>query len=113
MFEVDCVVFDEIDNSSIDLLSIDTEGAEWYVIKNLKSRPKIVSIETHGKFYTNPYIENISKWMTDNNYKVWYKTKSDTVYYLQDQIRVDFYEKFSLLSMNIKILLRRSKKYLL
>src|ERR1700761_3068937 len=48
-FKVPCVRFDEIDDGNIDLLSIDTEGSEWYVLKYLKSRPAVISVETHGK----------------------------------------------------------------
>ena len=31
--EVECRLFSEIDEGNIDLLSIDTEGCEWYVLK--------------------------------------------------------------------------------
>jgi len=52
---VKCAQFSELDSGEIDLLSVDTEGCEWYVLKHLKSQPKILSIETHGKFYENPF----------------------------------------------------------
>ena len=32
--------FDRIDDGTIDLLSVDIEGAEWLVVKNMTSRPK-------------------------------------------------------------------------
>lgn len=79
-FEVPCMVFSEIDDGTIDLLSIDIEGCEWYVIKHLKSRPKIISVETHGKYYTNPFITEITTWMSMEHYITWYKDKSDTVF---------------------------------
>lgn len=78
--EVPCMVFSDIDDGTIDLLSIDIEGGEWYVIKHLKSRPKIISVETHGKYYTNPFIDEIRNWMHNENYVTWYKDKSDTVF---------------------------------
>ena len=112
-FEVDCIVFSEIDNSSIDLLSIDTEGAEWYVLKHLQSRPKIICIETHGKFYINPFISNITNWMMENNYQVWYKTKSDTIYFKEGHMKRSFADNLYLLRMNFIISFRRFKKYLL
>ncbi len=62
-FQVGCVRFDEIDDGSIDLLSVDTEGSEWYVLKYLKSRPLVISVETHGKSYLNPFFGEISAWM--------------------------------------------------
>lgn len=79
-FEVPCMVFSDIDDGTIDLLSIDIEGCEWYVIKHLKSRPSIISVETHGKYYTNPFIKQISDWMQKENYVIWYKDRSDTVF---------------------------------
>lgn len=79
-FEVSCMIFSDIDDGTIDLLSIDVEGSEWYVIKHLKSRPLIVSVETHGKYYTNPFIKEIKKWMISENYITWYKDGSDTVF---------------------------------
>lgn len=83
-FEVPCKMFSELDDGTIDLLSIDIEGSEWYVLKHLKSRPKVLSVETHGKYYTNPFMQEIDRWTTANGYAVWYKDGSDTVYVLQD-----------------------------
>jgi FkbM family methyltransferase len=79
-FEVKCAVFSEIDEGDIDLLSIDIEGGEWNVIKFMKSRPKVISVETHGKYYTNPFINEINQWMTENLYIIWYQDASDTVF---------------------------------
>jgi FkbM family methyltransferase len=83
-FEVPCMVFSDIDDGTIDLLSIDIEGCEWYVIKHLKSHPAIISIETHGKYYTNPFINEIIAWMQKENYVIWYKDRSDTVFVRKD-----------------------------
>lgn len=55
-FEVPCVQFSALDDGSIDLLSIDIEGGEWYVLKHLRSRPQVLSLETHGKCYSNPFL---------------------------------------------------------
>lgn len=79
-FEVKCVVFSEIDKGDIDLLSVDIEGGEWHVINHLISRPKVISVETHGKYYTNPFINEITQWMSDNQYRLWFKDSSDTVF---------------------------------
>lgn len=78
--EVPCMVFSDIDDGTIDLISIDVEGCEWYVIKHLKSRPAIISVETHGKYYTNPFITEITTWMSREHYITWYKDRSDTVF---------------------------------
>lgn len=83
-FEVACMVFSDIDDGTIDLLSIDIEGGEWYVIKHLKSRPAVISVETHGKYYTNPFIKEIQDWMQKENYIIWFKDNSDTVFVRRD-----------------------------
>lgn len=79
-FEVPCVQFSEIDDGSIDLLSIDIEGGEWYVVKHLRSRPKVLSLETHGKYYTNPFLPQLTTWLQAQGYELWYKDGSDSVY---------------------------------
>ncbi|MDQ2862549.1 MAG: FkbM family methyltransferase [Bacteroidota bacterium] len=79
-FEVPCMIFSEIDDGTIDLLSIDIEGSEWYVLKYLKSRPAVISVETHGKYYTNPFIGELKHWMANENYILWYIDASDTVF---------------------------------
>lgn len=83
-FEVECKTFDCIDDGSIDLLSVDTEGCEWYVLKNLKSRPIVISIETHGKSYINPFIKEITDWTKTKQYVLWFKDNSDSVYVKKD-----------------------------
>ena len=79
-FMVDSASFDEIDDGDIDILSVDTEGHEWFVIKNMKSRPKFIILETHGEFYVNPYMNQISMWMRKNNYAVMKQDFTDTLY---------------------------------
>lgn len=87
-FEVEAKTFDQIDDGTIDLLCIDIEGAEWFVLSKLVSKPNLISVETHGKYYLNPKLTEIEKWMKDNNYSVWYKDKSDTVYVKKEVIPI-------------------------
>lgn len=108
--ETECKLFSEIDKGDIDLLSIDTEGCEWYAVKTMVSRPKIISIETHGKFYTNPFIKEIKNWMSVEGYEEWYKTKSDTVYFKKGVFELESTEKKNLRSMNFYISLRKAKR---
>ena len=77
---VPTVSFDVLDPGNIDMLLIDTEGAEFFVLKNLISRPKIISVETHYANYKNPFYDQIIEWMNFNNYEIWYKTESDTIF---------------------------------
>jgi len=94
-FEVPCLKFSQIDDGTIDLLSVDIEGGEWYVIKHLVSRPNVISIETHGKYYTNPFISEIESWMLKENYVTWYKDLSDTVFIKKDLLQPDLSETVS------------------
>jgi FkbM family methyltransferase len=111
-FTARCIKFGEIDDGDIDLLSIDIEGAEWYVLKHMESRPAVISIETHGKYYTNPKILEIRTWMEENCYREWYKDASDTVYVRPEIIPVSFQDKMNFRFQNIKIWLKRQKRYL-
>lgn len=79
-FDVPCVPFSALDDGTIELLCVDIEGAEWYVLKHLRSRPKVLAIETHGKYYTNPFLHQIRQWLHDHGYVLWYKDRSDSVY---------------------------------
>ena len=81
-FYVTARTFDNYDDGDIDILTVDIEGAEWYVIEKLKSRPKIICLETHYKppIYINPHMDDIEKWMVEYNYEKYCEDVSDTVY---------------------------------
>lgn len=87
-FEVTAVRFSEIDSGGIDLLSIDIEGAEWYVLKHMRSRPLVIALETHSAQYHNPNLEKIEKWMRDNGYERWFMDHTDSVYARTDKISI-------------------------
>lgn len=111
-FQVECRRFDDLDDGSIDLLSIDTEGCEWYALKYLKSRPQIISLETHGKEYSNPYLKEILGWMEQNGYKRWFITKSDSVFYKDGVLVPDAEDQSQLSSMDRYIRFRKFRKKL-
>ncbi len=111
-FSVEAKRFDSIDDGTIDLLSVDTEGCEWYVIKYLVSRPGVISVETHGGIYTNPNFKAIDAWMRRNDYSVWFKDKSDTVYVRKNVINLNFIDAIELRLTNIFLALRKRKKLL-
>ena len=76
------VKFTEIEPFIIDLLAVDIEGGEWFVIKHMKNRPKIISLETHSSVneYRNPYLKEIKEWLERNGYDILYVGVSDTIY---------------------------------
>lgn len=112
IIEVPCKMFSEIDDGTIDLLSIDIEGSEWYVLKHLKSIPKVISVETHGNRYTNPYLEEILNWTSENNYDIWYKDFSDSVFVRNDVFEINKLEELAVKWMDIRINLRKFRKSL-
>jgi FkbM family methyltransferase len=109
-FEVEAKKFSDIDDGTIELLSIDIEGAEWYVVKHLVSRPEVISVETHGKYYINPKIDEINTWMKENGYIIWYKDGSDTVYIKSSLYKPSVLDSISLALYNSYLALRRAKK---
>jgi FkbM family methyltransferase len=94
-FETECRLFSDLDDGTIDLISIDIEGCEWYVIDKMQSRPKIISVETHAKAYVNPFMAQITNWMQSNNYNLWYKDLSDTVYVKSGLFQPDLMDKLA------------------
>ncbi|HXB06210.1 MAG TPA: FkbM family methyltransferase [Puia sp.] len=111
-FTVECRRFDELDDGSIGLLSVDTEGSEWYVIQYLKSRPLVISVEMHGKSYLNPYYTEIAGWMAREGYEEWYMDKTDIVYYKKGAFTVTAAEKWQLAWMDFHVRVRRARKRL-
>lgn len=109
-FKVECRKFDELDDGSIDLLSVDTEGSEWYVLKYMESRPLVISVETHGKSYVNPFFREITAWMAANGYERWWMDKTDTVYYKKGSFRVSGGERLQLAMMDAYVRFRRARK---
>ncbi len=107
--EVNCVVFSSIDDGTIDLISIDIEGSEWYVLKYMVSRPNLISIETHGKNYVNPFIDDIAAWMSRNEYVVWYKDNADSVYIKRGLFELTLTDKLALIYRDVRITLRKQK----
>lgn len=110
-FLAEAKTFNEIDDGGINLLSVDIEGSEWFVIKHMISRPTVISLETHGAAYTNPYLDKIMNWMKINNYRILYKDKTDTVF-VNNKITIGILDRIELFFMNIYLILRRQEKRL-
>jgi len=111
-FKVECRKFDELDDATIDLLSVDTEGSEWYVIQFLRSRPLVISVEMHGKSYLNPFYQEIAGWMEREGYDKWFMDKTDIVYYKKGAFTVTAAERRALTWMDFKVRFRRARKRL-
>lgn len=111
-FEVQAKTFDQIDDGTIDLLCIDIEGAEWFVLSKLVSKPVVISVETHGKYYLNPKLTEIQQWMRDRGYVVWYKDKSDTVFVKPEHIAISNKENMIRFAFEWYLTFRRWKGHL-
>jgi FkbM family methyltransferase len=86
-YTVESVRFEDIDPGDIDVLCVDTEGSEWFVLQGLASRPAILVLELYGKRYVNPHIDEIRAWTRDKGYKPYTMDKSDVVFVRDDVIR--------------------------
>lgn len=109
-FEVPCVRFSRIDDGTIDLLSIDIEGGEWYAIKHLRSDVKVLSIETHGKYYTNPFINEIRNWIETHDYVLWYEDPSDSVFIKRGLFEPDTADRLETALVRLKIRWKKFKR---
>lgn len=67
---VKMVPFAAVDPGNIDVLMADTEGAEWYVLATMRSRPRVIVLEMHspGHVYQNPHHGLILIWMKTQGY---------------------------------------------
>lgn len=82
-FTVVTDTFDKYDDGTIDALFVDIEGAEWYALKHMKSRPKVIEVETHYDKYHNPHLAEILDWMEKNGYNLLDKTDADSIFIRQ------------------------------
>lgn len=111
-FTVTCKTFDKIDDGTIDLLSIDIEGSEWFVLNKMISRPDVISLETHGAIYVNPYVKQILNWMRKNNYMLWYKNNNDSVFVKENSLKLTTADRFYLIVKYFHLLIRGIRKRL-
>lgn len=84
--EVDTI--DNYDNGEVDLLCMDCESCEWFVLEKLISRPTIVQIETHS-FYSDyqPFnIDKIRQWFEDNDYGLFALNESDSIFVKKEKL---------------------------
>jgi len=87
-FDVDSILFGDIDPGDLDLVMIDVEGAEWNVLKTMRSRPKVISVEMQAGMYTNPNREKIEAWLRENGYELWMINDTDWVYALRQTLQL-------------------------
>lgn len=80
--EVAALRMSDIDPGNLDILAIDTEGAEWFVLQTLLSRPRILVIETHAPnpAYQHPYRAEIESWCRQEGYTLAATEAADSLY---------------------------------
>jgi FkbM family methyltransferase len=93
IISVKVVDFLEVDPGDYDLVTIDVEGGEYSVLRRMKSRPLVISIETQSRDYVNPHIGAITDWMVENDYKIWFQNDTDTVFYKGFESRLGLVER--------------------
>ena len=62
--------------------------------------------------YVNPYLDKLQEWMDENNYKLWYKDKSDSLYVLRGTTSVSVIDRIRLFKSNFVIAFKSHKKRL-
>lgn len=82
--EVESITFDKIDPGTIDILCVDTEGAEWFVVKRMVSVPRLVRLETHFTHsgWKNPFTNEIHSAMLMQRYTKLGEDVSDSLWAL-------------------------------
>ena len=78
--EVECRDFADLDPGDYDLVTMDIEGGEFPVLSRMKSRPRVLAIETQSRDYVNPQLGAITDWLVRESYKVWFRNDTDTVF---------------------------------
>lgn len=68
------------DDGEIDVLLADVEGSEWWCLKDLKSRPKVIVLELWGQSFVNQNINKISGWMYENGYGFLGRDETDGIF---------------------------------
>ena len=107
---VEARTFDQIDDGTIDLLSVDVEGSEWFVLKHMVSRPSVISVETHSALYRNPYLGEITRWMEANGYVLLYKATSDSVFVKRGVVAVGLRDRVAQASVEVYLRCKRAAK---
>jgi len=65
--------FHHFDDGTFDLVKIDTEGSDWFVIKHMMSRPKLFIFESYIRPMRNPFEREIDEWAAAHGYKEIYE----------------------------------------
>ncbi len=80
--EVDVRRISDFDKGDIDILRVDTEGAEWLCLKHLVSRPNQIVVEIYNDLatYINPHLYEISEWARQEGYSLQSIHDSDFIY---------------------------------
>ena len=93
--EVEARVFSAFDEGDIDVLYVDVEGGEWDVIKEMRSRPKVLCLEIKSRDYTNPHIGQLTNWLEKNSYEIWFSDDTDTIFVKKGIVRIGLLQKIA------------------
>ena len=72
------------------MLQLDSD-TKWFVLKNMISKPLVISLETHSldpgspeSEYINPHVNQIDDWMQENKYIQYKMLYGDTIFLRED-----------------------------
>lgn len=60
-----------LERHDLDVLCVDTEGAEWFVIRDMRTEPKLIRLEMHFTHsgWRNPYYDQICQTLAESGYE--------------------------------------------
>lgn len=73
----------EIDKGDIDIALIDTEGCEYVIVERMKSRPRLMVLETHNENYKTPNYKELNQLLYERGYKCFHEDINDSYYFLK------------------------------
>jgi FkbM family methyltransferase len=71
-----------IEKHTLDVLCVDTEGAEWFVIRDMRTEPKLIRLEMHFTHtgWRNPFYNEISDRLYSSGYEILGEDVSDILW---------------------------------
>jgi FkbM family methyltransferase len=73
----------EIDDGTIDVALIDTEGCEYVIVERMKSRPRLLVLETHNENYRTPNYKELNLLLKDRGYSCFHEDLTDSFFALK------------------------------
>jgi hypothetical protein len=80
--EVESFPWWSLEKHTLDVLCVDTEGAEWFVVRDMRTEPKLIRLEMHFTHsgWRNPYYDRIQENLASRGYEILGEDVSDILW---------------------------------